>query len=354
MKGLLATSLLAVSLAGSALGQRITEFPASASGTLPWGITVEKRHGYLAYTEFFGNRIRFMTTDGTPGPIFDLPTATALPKFICQGNDGALWVTLPGVNKIGRYGFSSDVPDGNGGSTTYREYTIPTGNSQPLYITAGSDGNVYATESNASKLIRIPYDGPLTEITTSGLTYGVDGSNPGTVLYTQPNTPLAVELPIFFPGIHLDYGGLSGTKPGGIVFGPDYAIWVLDEGANAVIRITPFPASAVSYPIPTPASNPQRIVNGPDGNLWFLETATNKLARITPSGVVTEYALPNPVNDMVLGPDGNFWIVESGVNKLLRFKPVISGDVNADGAVNVTDVFYLINFLFAGGPAPKL
>ncbi|HNX49782.1 MAG TPA: SUMF1/EgtB/PvdO family nonheme iron enzyme [Thermoanaerobaculaceae bacterium] len=33
---------------------------------------------------------------------------------------------------------------------------------------------------------------------------------------------------------------------------------------------------------------------------------------------------------------------------------VVPGDVNADGQVNVQDVFYLINFLFAGGPAPVL
>jgi CSLREA domain-containing protein len=29
------------------------------------------------------------------------------------------------------------------------------------------------------------------------------------------------------------------------------------------------------------------------------------------------------------------------------------GDANGDGAVNVADVFYLVNFLFAGGPIPK-
>jgi hypothetical protein len=29
------------------------------------------------------------------------------------------------------------------------------------------------------------------------------------------------------------------------------------------------------------------------------------------------------------------------------------GDVNGDGSVTVVDVFYLINFLFAGGPAPS-
>jgi hypothetical protein len=32
--------------------------------------------------------------------------------------------------------------------------------------------------------------------------------------------------------------------------------------------------------------------------------------------------------------------------------PACGGDVNGDGFVNVSDVFYLINFLFAGGPPP--
>jgi hypothetical protein len=31
---------------------------------------------------------------------------------------------------------------------------------------------------------------------------------------------------------------------------------------------------------------------------------------------------------------------------------VVKGDASGDGAVDVSDVFYLINFLFAGGPAP--
>jgi hypothetical protein len=32
--------------------------------------------------------------------------------------------------------------------------------------------------------------------------------------------------------------------------------------------------------------------------------------------------------------------------------PACSADANGDGSVNVSDVFYLINYLFAGGPAP--
>jgi hypothetical protein len=34
-------------------------------------------------------------------------------------------------------------------------------------------------------------------------------------------------------------------------------------------------------------------------------------------------------------------------------RPIGSGDVNGDGKVDAVDVFYLINYLFAGGPAPK-
>ena len=42
------------------------------------------------------------------------------------------------------------------------------------------------------------------------------------------------------------------------------------------------------------------------------------------------------------------------INTLFAGGPPSSGDadVNNDGVVNVADVFYLINYLFAGGPAP--
>jgi hypothetical protein len=42
----------------------------------------------------------------------------------------------------------------------------------------------------------------------------------------------------------------------------------------------------------------------------------------------------------------------SGYGVFLRRFSVLSGDVNGDGVVNVSDVFYLINYLFAAGPAP--
>lgn len=38
--------------------------------------------------------------------------------------------------------------------------------------------------------------------------------------------------------------------------------------------------------------------------------------------------------------------------RLAALPPIAPGDVNGDGATTVQDVFYLINYLFAGGPAP--
>jgi hypothetical protein len=73
-----------------------------------------------------------------------------------------------------------------------------------------------------------------------------------------------------------------------------------------------------------------------------------------PAGVsvrVFESGLPGNVNgDSVVDVSDVFYLV----NYLFAGgqAPVGSGDANGDGMVDVADVFYLINYLFAGGPPP--
>jgi hypothetical protein len=94
---------------------------------------------------------------------------------------------------------------------------------------------------------------------------------------------------------------------------------------------------------------------GADGNVWFTENGGGKVARITKNGAVTEYAVPDAgaVTAMTAGPDGNIWFLDETRNRIYRLRLFIPGDVNDDGVVTVADVFYLINDLFAGGPAPE-
>ncbi len=51
---------------------------------------------------------------------------------------------------------------------------------------------------------------------------------------------------------------------------------------------------------------------------------------------------------VVRNPDGQSATLAGGFS----FTTAPHGDANGDGQVTVTDVFYLINYLFAGGPAP--
>ena len=109
------------------------------------------------------------------------------------------------------------------------------------------------------------------------------------------------------------------------------------------------------FPVPTANASVQGICAGADGNVWFTETGGGKVARITKNGAVTEYAVPDAgaVTAMTAGPDGNIWFLDATRNRIYRLQVFVPGDVNDDGVVTVSDVFYLINYLFAGGPAPK-
>src|SRR5262249_26648268 len=106
------------------------------------------------------------------------------------------------------------------------------------------------------------------------------------------------------------------------------------------------------------SGTPEGICEGPDGNMWFTESDGMKVGRITPDGDIREYPIPSAnlhPHAIALGPDGNLWVVERGVplSKIAKLEVHVPGDVNDDGVAYVSDVFYLINYLFAGGPAPN-
>src|SRR5215212_7899362 len=80
----------------------------------------------------------------------------------------------------------------------------------------------------------------------------------------------------------------------------------------------------VEYDLPTSGSEPGGIVVGPDGALWFVETAVNKIGRISTDGVVTEYPVPTAgaidtdQGFLAVGPDGALWFNEDLVNQIGR------------------------------------
>ena len=76
---------------------------------------------------------------------FTPPTSNNGPQYITTGPDGNLWFTETGVGKIGRV-----TPSG-----TITEFATCASNSAPFVITTGPDGNLWFTENSVGKIGKI-------------------------------------------------------------------------------------------------------------------------------------------------------------------------------------------------------
>jgi virginiamycin B lyase len=102
-----------------------------------------------------------------------------------------------------------------------------------------------------------------------------------------------------------------GSKPHGVIQGPDKAAWVTDGGQNAIVRVGWPERSVKIFPLPagTPNANLNTAAFDGDGNLWFtgqagyvgkLEVATGKVTvREAPRG-------PGPYG-ICATPKGDIW-----------------------------------------------
>ncbi len=205
---------------------------------------------------------------------FSLPSlpggASSEPHWITAGPDGNLWFTVNIAGEIGRI-----TPSG-----TVTEFPLPNSDCQPADITTGPDGNLWFTESAAT-----PIGG------------GQFANHIGRI------TPNGVITEFTLPTVY--------SSPWGIAVGPDGNIWFTDLYGNEIGKIT-MSGQVTEYPIPTADSFPRGIVAGPDGNLWFTESQGNNIGRITTAGVITEFSIPDPQPaEITLGPDGNLWFTDA-------------------------------------------
>ena len=241
-----------------------------------------------------------------------VPTANSLPLQIAAGSDGALWFTEEDGNKIGRITTSGVMT----------EYRVPTRNSGPFGITAGPDGALWFVENNSYQIGRITTAGAITEypIPTPDANGGDIAAGPDGALWFNEwdannigrvtTAGLFTEYPVPTPDC-----GVGVPTPG-----PDGAVWFMEYLANNVARVTTTGAFT-EYPIPTPGSGSGQITLGPDGALWFPEQNANKIGRVTTAGAITEYLVPTPNSQPVWvtdGSDGALWFTEYGGNNIGR------------------------------------
>jgi virginiamycin B lyase len=121
----------------------VTEYRLPDTNARPEGIIYLPASG-IWFTEFFGDRIGFMTTSGSLLKEWPLPSGS-FPHSLANDTFGNIWFTESGRNRIGRL---------NPYTNEITEYLIPTSNAQPFGIEVDSRNNVWITEHGTGKIGR--------------------------------------------------------------------------------------------------------------------------------------------------------------------------------------------------------
>lgn len=102
----------------------------------------------------------------------------------------------------------------------------------------------------------------------------------------------------------------GGTYPVELVSGADGAIWLTEQGSNAIGRFDVASGAIAHYPT---GGAPQMIAAGLHGSMWFTDPNDSRVGRVTEAGKVTEFSVPSHgyLYDIALGSDGDMWFSES-------------------------------------------
>ena len=121
----------------------------------------------------------------------------------------------------------------------------------------------------------------------------------------------------------------------------------INLATNTVVGATPFGSNQDYHNVAITPDGSQAVVVG-DFNTALISLTTDTVVTLYPDGG----------SNVAISPDGKSAYISAYVSgnnvllKVIRIPVAPRGDANGDGLVTVGDVFYLINYLFAGGPAP--
>jgi virginiamycin B lyase len=323
-------------------------------------------------TTVFANEVRLPLPSGSIQE-FALPF---FPGEIAMGQEKSFWLT--GTGEIARV-TTKGVVTGEFAITTGSQSDTPFEYSDPMAIALGSDGNMWFTDGGAN----LEHENLVGRITPAGkiaefpfATEGVEG--PG----TPGSIARGVDGDMWFTDViyhtrYDAYGFIGRVDPDGavttfavptgaaddlpeqsipddIALGSDGDMWFTDRGRNdtgqsLIGRITPageitefpIPELVEEYPDRRDYGEPNYIVQGSDGDMWFT-LGVGVIGHITPEGSVTEYNIgAKSTGAIALGSDGDIWLADSE-NELVRVDPSGSATIFSPASISYPYIQSLI------------
>ena len=258
---------------------------------------------------------------------FTLPTANANPGWITAGPDGNLWFTVGYVN-----GQPTNII-GMISPTTHAitEFSTPTANSAPGAITVGPDGNLWFNEFSANKIGEInPATHAITEFPLPpGKTFkgnlelhGISAGADGNIWFTESLTNQIGMINPVTHAITLFAVPTSSAGPNVITEGPDGNLWFTELDGN-IGMVNPTTHAITEFPIPPTGEATYGITAGPDGDLWFTALAGDigMINPVTHASTLFPVANNPEIAGITAGPDGKLWFAESTAGKIGMINP---------------------------------
>lgn len=220
-------------------------------------------------------------------------------------------------------------------AATVKHYRLPT-SSEPRFVTAASDGNVWFTVQGAfdpvtfntpGSVARVTPRGVITEFAvcdtcaTNDIVQGPDG-----ILYVSDNDGQLRR-------ITTSGEVLSSISPCGEVFcspvgglaADSTSIWFADSFNNRVGRFDLLAAPGEDPFTFVDAPDVGDVAVAPDGSVWF--TGAGAIGEIDPAlgAVVSTTPLSAPGRGITVAPNGTVWVTEIFADLIARLTPTPSG-----------------------------
>lgn len=188
-----------------------------------------------------------------------------------------------------------------------------------------------------------PPTGPTDDTVYNETNPAVDSSGSAWVALYNPGAPNDAVFDRVTPQGAISQFPIPGTKHWNIwlTAGPDGAVWFTDPGTGQVGRVG-LDGVVTQYPVAYPGD---QIVAGRDGALWFNDSQHQKVGRITLSGSISYFTVPVAPEAIAAGPDGDVWVggtqavgpPPSGYNQVQQYEPVFVR-LTSTGAMTTTAV----------------
>ncbi len=286
------------------------EYEVPNINSMPWSGAPDK-DGKI-WVPYYGDANKIARLDPATAAIeeFDVPfKGTAAIHSAVPANDGSVWLTEQGSNRLGRWDPSTKkISEFADAYTPGKEGTLSGGSKHTLRI--ASNGDVWSTGGPLTRFD--PRTGKFTAIPEVPSVYGIALGQDDTVWFAEytPNggigkvDPKTLEVTKYIPPTR-------GSRARRIQLDKDGVVWFAEFQSGKIGSFDPKTRSFEEFALPGAEPTPYALALDDDHQIWFSSEHMDYIGRLDPkTGRVLQYPIPHAENSMrefFHGENGRMW-----------------------------------------------